>query len=186
MSNTIEIENFEEVMEDINKPLIPEGEFLAVVTAAIQHESAATPGNFSIKWSVTVNLSEDTEEWDYEGRTITLMPDVYTPLYNTVDGEKVLSGAFWRTVKMAKALSIMTKGTIDLDDVVGRTFIIKIQHEADNRQTEQQIEEDGKRWSARMQRPMPFTNDDGEQAPKLEAYITDGDDEEITEGDTEF
>lgn len=177
--------NRDETVENLNRPAMPEGTFLAVVTGAVIHQKNDNAHSLSIKWDMSVNISQNTEAWDAEGRVLDLRPANYTPL-GTVDGVDAetltealkgsgelpsgavltLSRGYGITDRMKRALG-QTGDTIDLKDAVGRIVRVVIKHERDNRQTAEMAELEGTRWSAKVNGVAPFVDADGIRAPRL-------------------
>lgn len=183
--------NYDETVENLNKPNVPAGTFLAVITAASIHQKNDNPFSLSIKWDMSINTSDNTETWDSEGRVVDLFPANYTPL-GTIGGvdaetltaalqgtgelpagaELTLSRGYGITDRVKRALG-QTDGALDLKEAVGRMLRVVIKHERDNRQTAEQAELEGVRWSARVNTVAPFVDADGVVAPRLVAATED-------------
>lgn len=169
-SETLVIPDYEQRVEELNRPAIPEGTYLAVITAVSKHSKRGDEASKSIKWSLLLNLGSFDDGWDSEGRTLDLFPDYYTPYgRDTEEGFKPSNGINI-TVRVTRALGY-TDGSINLDDAVGRTLLVTIKHEQDNRQTPEQAANEGIRWSARVVSVARYTDKNGVIAPRLDGVV---------------
>ena len=171
LGQTVVIPDYEQVLEDLNRPAIPEGTFLAVVTKVALHPKRDDPTSLSIKWSLTLNLGSHEDGWDAEGRTADLFPDYYTPYGRMEAGQFSPSKGIGITARMSRALGY-DDGSINLSDAVGRQVLVTIKHEQDNRQTAEQAAADGVRWTARVVAVARYTDKASVVAPRLDGIET--------------
>lgn len=175
----IDIPDYEQQIDILNKPQIPVGSYLMMVTGAKIHYKEETD-SIGIMWDLAVNMDNSEEglrRWNREATTKTLTSK-YTYLGRFRNGkvnyDKGTAGT--QVLLMAKALNM--PGRIDTKDAVGRVFRAKITWE-----TETNVPLDQARTFAAFSSPQPYM-EEGVTAPKLGQAYADSSPATNTSNDT--
>jgi hypothetical protein len=125
----INIPDMSQQIEDANKPALPVGYFLAVVTG-VEEKYNPEKGSIGQNWSLLINSNPDSinEGWDTEAKVVALDYYTYMGTKKSATAKVEVASNPFNLIGMLGALNL--KGSFDPSDVRHRQVIVNIKHEA--------------------------------------------------------